>query len=72
MKELWTKITTTIVQDGIKWGENCHMVEVAFGIKKLLMSFTMGATNSSDILIEAIEELEDEVQSVEMTSMNVL
>ena len=32
----------------------------------------MGVNNSSDDVIEAIEALEDEVQSVELTSMNVL
>ncbi|GMH78468.1 hypothetical protein TrST_g4770 [Triparma strigata] len=72
LKQLWTKITTEIVQEGVKWGENCHLVEVAFGIKKICMSFVMGANNSSDEIIEQIEALEDEVQSVEMTSMNVL
>ena len=69
---LWKKITTDITQDGVKWGENCHLVDVAFGIKKICMSFTMGNDSSSDEIIEQIEALEDEVQSVEMTSMNVL
>ena len=72
LNQLWKKITTEIQQDGVKWGENCHLVEVAFGIKKICMSFVMGANNSSDDIIEQIEALEDEVQSVEMTSMNVL
>ncbi|GMH71671.1 hypothetical protein TL16_g05715 [Triparma laevis f. inornata] len=72
LNQLWKKITTEISQDGVKWGENCHLVEVAFGIKKICMSFVMGANNSSDDIIEQIEALEDEVQSVEMTSMNVL
>ena len=74
LTELWKKITTgpECAQEGIKYGEHCHLVEVAFGIKKIVMSFTMGATNSSDIVIEAIEAMEDDVQSVEMTSMNVL
>ena len=72
LKALWKKITTDVKQDGVKWGENCHLVDVAFGIKKLCMSFTMGSDSSSDTVIEAIEALEDEVQSVELTSMNVL
>jgi elongation factor 1-beta len=72
LNQLWKKITTEITQEGVKWGENCHLVEVAFGIKKICMSFVMGANNSSDEIIEQIEALEDEVQSVEMTSMNVL
>jgi len=69
---LWKKITTEITQEGVKYGEVCHLVDVAYGIKKIVMSFTMGSTSSSDEIIERIEGLEDEVQSVELTSMNVL
>mmetsp|Transcript_12736 Transcript_12736/g.18268 ORF Transcript_12736/g.18268 Transcript_12736/m.18268 type:complete len:193 (-) Transcript_12736:111-689(-) len=69
---LWKKITTEVVQDGLKWGEGYHTPEVAFGIKKLCMTFTMGVNNSSDDVVEAIQDMEDEVQSVEVTSMNVL
>eukprot|EP00814_Leptocylindrus_danicus_P014700 CAMPEP_0116015074 /NCGR_PEP_ID=MMETSP0321-20121206/6629_1 /TAXON_ID=163516 /ORGANISM="Leptocylindrus danicus var. danicus, Strain B650" /LENGTH=178 /DNA_ID=CAMNT_0003484793 /DNA_START=20 /DNA_END=556 /DNA_ORIENTATION=+ len=72
LNELWKKITTTVKQEGLKWGEHCHLEEIAFGIKKINMTFTMGAKNSSDDVIEAIEAFEDEVQSVEMLSMNVL
>ncbi|GMI42956.1 hypothetical protein TrCOL_g3845 [Triparma columacea] len=68
---LWKKITE-IKQEGVKFGENCHLVDVAFGIKKICMSFTMGNDSSSDEIIEQIEAMEDEVQSVELTSMNVL
>lgn len=69
---LFQKITTEITQDGLKWGEGFSTPEVAFGIKKLCMTFTMGVNNSSDDVQEAIEAMEDEVQSVEITSMNVL
>ena len=69
---LWKKITTEVVQDGLKWGENCNLADVAFGIKKIQTTFTMGVNNSSDDVQEAIEAYEDEVQSVEITSMNVL
>jgi len=69
---LWKKITTTVVQDGLKWGEGVHLQEVAYGIKKICTTFVMGRDNSSDDVVEAIEALEDEVQSVEVTSMNVL
>ena len=72
LMELWKKITTTIVQPGLKWGENCNLVDVAFGIKKIQTTFVMGVNNSSDEVQEAIEALEDEVQSVEILSMNVL
>eukprot|EP00540_Astrosyne_radiata_P014669 CAMPEP_0116849242 /NCGR_PEP_ID=MMETSP0418-20121206/15460_1 /TAXON_ID=1158023 /ORGANISM="Astrosyne radiata, Strain 13vi08-1A" /LENGTH=195 /DNA_ID=CAMNT_0004480935 /DNA_START=18 /DNA_END=608 /DNA_ORIENTATION=- len=72
LMELWKKITTTVKQDGLKWGENCTLADVAFGIKKIQTTFVMGVNNSSDDVQEAIEALEDEVQSVEITSMNVL
>jgi translation elongation factor EF-1beta len=69
---LFKKITSTISQDGLKWGENCNLVDVAYGIKKIQTTFVMGVANSSDEVCEAIEALEDEVQSVEVISMNVL
>jgi len=69
---LWKKFTTTITPEGLKWAEACNLVDVAFGIKKIVTTFTMGSKNSSDDVIEAIEAIEDEVQSVEVISMNVL
>merc|ERR1712032_1531060 len=72
LMELWKKITTEVRQDGLKWGEACTLVDVAFGIKKICTTFTMGMNNSSDDVVEAIQGMEDDVQSVEITSMNVL
>mmetsp|Transcript_50942 Transcript_50942/g.61383 ORF Transcript_50942/g.61383 Transcript_50942/m.61383 type:complete len:201 (+) Transcript_50942:138-740(+) len=72
LMELWKKITTEIVQDGLKWGEGCTLQEVAYGIKKICTTFVMGVNNSSDDVVEAIQAMEDDVQSVEVTSMNVL
>ncbi len=60
------------ITDGLKWGQGYQTPEVAFGIRKLCMTFTMGVNNSSDDVQEAIQAMEDEVQSVEITSMNVL
>jgi translation elongation factor EF-1beta len=73
LMELWKKITVNVTQDGLKWGENCTLADVAFGIKKIQCTFVMGVTNSSDDVVDKIMELyEDEVQSIEVTSMNVL
>ena len=72
LMKLWKKITETVTQEGLKWGESCTLADVAFGIKKIQCTFTMGVNNSSDDVVEAIEGMEDEVQSVEVTSMNVL
>ena len=41
---LFKKITETITQDGLKWAESCNLADVAFGIKKIQTTFTMGAT----------------------------
>ena len=69
---LWKKITTTINQEGLQWAQACNLVDVAYGIQKIQTTFVMGATNSSDDVIEAILEMEDEVQSCEVITMNVL
>ena len=45
LMQLWKKITTTVVQDGLKWGENCTLADVAFGIKKIQCTFVMGVNN---------------------------
>ena len=69
---LWKKIVTTVTQDGLKWGENCTLADVAYGIKKIQTTFVMGVNNSSDDVVDAILAMEDEVQSCEVTSMSVL
>ncbi len=69
---LWKKITETVKQDGLKWGEQCTLADVAFGIKKIQCTFVMGVNNSSDDVVDEILAMEDEVQSCEVTSMNVL
>lgn len=69
---LWKKITQTVTQDGLKWGESCTLADVAFGIKKIQCTFVMGVSNSSDDVVDEILAMEDEVQSCEVTSMNVL
>lgn len=40
---LFKKITETVTQDGMKWAANCNLADVAFGIKKIQTTFTMGA-----------------------------
>jgi elongation factor 1-beta len=56
----------------LKWGENCTLADVAFGIKKIQTTFVMGVNNSADDVEEAILAMEDEVQSFEVISMSVL
>ena len=69
---LWKKITQTVTQDGLKWGETCTLADVAFGIKKIQTTFVMGVNNSADEVEEKILAMEDEVQSFEVISMSVL
>ena len=72
LTELWKKVTTTVREEGLKWGEGCTLEEVAFGIKKIRTTFVMGMNNSLDDIVDAIQAMEDEVQSVDVISMNVL
>jgi len=72
LMELWKKVITEVKQDGLKWGEGCNLMEVAYGIKKICTTFVMGVNNSSDDVVDAILAMEDDVQSVEVVSMNVL
>ena len=70
LNALWKKIVTEMTFEGLKWGEACQLVDVAFGIKKIVMSCTIKMDVSMDDVTEAIQGLEDEVQSVDIISMN--
>jgi translation elongation factor EF-1beta len=67
---LWKKIIAT-QQEGLSWGENMELEEVAYGIKKIIMTCTVvDDLVSADDITEKIEAFEEEVQSVNMLSMN--
>merc|ERR1719409_1075289 len=72
LNALWKKIVSEMTFEGLKWGEACQLVDVAFGIKKIVMSCVIKMDVSMDDVTEAIQGLEDEVQSVDIISMNVL
>ena len=72
LKKLWKKIVTELVYDGLKWGEGCDLKDVAYGIKKIVMTCVIKMDVSMDDVTEAIQAYEDEVQSVDIISMNVL
>ena len=71
---LFKKITTEVKMEGLKWGENCSLVPVAYGIKKIVMTAVISQTISMDEIIEIITEdqFADEVQSMVMTNMSLL
>ncbi|EQC39022.1 hypothetical protein SDRG_03974 [Saprolegnia diclina VS20] len=57
--------------NGLSWGEGHKLVPVAFGIKKLLVQcIIIDDLVLLDDITEAIEQFEDDVQSVDVASMN--
>ena len=71
---LFQKIKDTFVRDGLKWSEKCTLVDVAYGVKKIVCTAVINQNLSMDAIIEEIteEEFTDEVQSMVMTSMSLL
>ena len=74
LMDLFKKVTTEVVKDGLKWGEKCELKPVAYGIKKIVMTAVINQNLSMDEIIEEITEdlFADEIQSMEMTSMSLL
>ncbi|TDH68215.1 hypothetical protein CCR75_009553 [Bremia lactucae] len=59
--------------EGLTWGEGHKLVPIAFGIKKLLVQCVIvDELVLLDDITEAIEAFEDDVQSVDIASMNKL
>lgn len=71
---LHKKICDGFQMEGLKWGEKCELKEVAFGIKKIIMTAVISMSISMDAIIEEIVEdkFADEVQSMSMISMSLL
>jgi len=74
LNALHKKIKETVVRDGLKWSENCALHEIAFGIKKMVLTAVIGMELSMDAIIEEMTEdlFPDEIQSMTMTSMSLL
>ena len=68
------KIKATVVKDGLKWSEGLKLVDVAFGVQKIICTAVVNQTLSMDAIIEEITEelFTEEVQSMSMTSMSLL
>ena len=62
------------MKDGLKWSENCKLVDVAFGVQKIVCTAVINQTLSMDAIIEEMteESFADEIQSMTMTSMSLL
>ena len=71
---LFAKIKSEVVMEGLKWSENCALVDVAFGVKKIICTAVIAMNLSMDAIIEEMTEetFADEIQSMTMTSMSLL
>ena len=72
MDGLWKKISAITI-DGLTWGEGYSKQPVAYGVFKLVISCVIFDDQVDlDDITEPIEAMEDEVQSVELCTMNKL
>ncbi|CAM9539236.1 unnamed protein product [Ascophyllum nodosum] len=72
LKSLFEKIRKVEIE-GLVWGQAHKLVAVAFGVQKLVLSAVIEDEEVGvDDITDAIEAFEDEVQSVDMTTMNRL
>jgi len=70
LKMVWEKIKE-YKQEGLSWGETFELQPVAYGIMKLVMTCTIvDSLVLMDDVTDAIEALEEWVQSVQVASMN--
>ena len=74
LNDLFKRIKEKVQPEGLKWSENCKLVEVAFGVKKMLLTAVLPMNLSMDAIIEDMTEdiFPDEIQSMNMTSMSLL
>ena len=74
LNDLFKRIKEKVSPEGLKWSENCKLVEVAFGVKKMLLTAVLPMNLSMDAIIEDMTEdiFPDEIQSMNMTSMSLL
>ena len=71
LDKLANDIFTTITQDGLFWKTEFKKEPVAFGIFKLIIGFSLeDAKVSVDEIVERIEGMEEQVQSVEIAAFN--
>ena len=70
LEMVWREIIK-FEKEGLTWGASFKLEPVAYGIKKLVMTCTIvDSLIVMDDITEAIEALEEFVQSVQVASMN--
>ena len=73
LDELYSTIKKEISPSGLTWGEGYNKSPVAYGIFKLIISMVVFDDEVSiDDVVEKIEAMEDQVQSVDINSFNKL
>ena len=72
LDELAQRIFKTITKEGLFWKTEYKKEPIAFGIEKLIIGFSCEDEKISvdNDVVEKIEEIEDLVQSVEITAFN--
>lgn len=55
----------------IRWGEHCHRQPVAFGIERLVCTFSVREAAHADAVLRVLS-LQDGIQSIRVTSMTPL
>lgn len=69
---LWKKVTEKVNRDGLQWGESCSLgASASFGVKKIQCTFVTTVQSSNDEIVDDILSV-NEVESCEITSMNIL
>jgi len=70
LDKLADKIRKEVTQDGLIWYQNHRLVDVAYGIKMLELGCVVEDDKvATDDIIDKIQAWEDEVQSVDIASM---
>jgi len=74
LSALFAKIQATMVRDDLTWCEQCKLVEVGYGVRKIVCTAVIGQELSMDaIIVDMVEDsFADEIQSMEMTSMTLV
>jgi len=71
LESLAKKIISTFKKDGLSWNTGYKLEEVAFGVKKLVISFIVEDEKcSAQEIIDELESWENDIQSVEVVSFN--
>ena len=73
LESLAKKIISTVKKDGLSWNIGYKLEEVAFGVKKLVISFLAEDEKCSvQEIVDELESWENDIQSVEVVLFNTI